>query len=56
MKIAELITLAENKLMALNQSIATATAKGDADALAALETEATETQATLDDLRGVVVQ
>lgn len=56
MKIAELITLAENKLMALNQSIATATAKGAAAALAALETEAAETQTTLDGLRCVVVQ
>lgn len=53
MKIEELITLAENKLMALNQSIATATAKGDTAALAALETEAAETQATLDDLRTI---
>ncbi len=51
MKIIELITLAENKLMALNQAIATATAKGDAEALARLDAEVAETQDTLDALR-----
>lgn len=51
MKIAELITLTENKLMALNQAIATATAKGDAEALTMLDTEVAETQATLEQLK-----
>lgn len=53
MKIAELITLAENNLMALNQAIATATSKGDAEALTKLNADVAETQATLDSLRGV---
>lgn len=47
MKIAELIILAENKLASLNQSVATATTKGDAAALPALEAEIIETQDTL---------
>ena len=51
MKIAELITLAENKLATLNQAIATATSKGDAEALTRLGAEVAETQDTLDDLR-----
>lgn len=51
MKIIELITLAENKLMALNQAIATATSMGDAEALPRLDAEVAETQATLGALR-----
>lgn len=54
MKITELITLAENKLMALNQAIATATSKGDAEALTRLDAEVAETQATLDSLRAAL--
>lgn len=51
MKISELISLAENKLATLNQAIATAQAKGDADAIARLDAEVVETQETLDELR-----
>lgn len=51
MKIAELITLAENKLAALNQAVSTATAVGDVERLAALTLEVEETQAALDELR-----
>lgn len=51
MKIEELITVAENKLATLNNDMATAVAKGDADAIMRLENEVAETQATLDTLR-----
>lgn len=51
MKIAELIPLAENKLMTLNQAVSTATSVGDVERLAALTLEVEETQATLDELR-----
>lgn len=52
MKIAELITLAENKLADLNRAVATATAKGDAGALAELSSEVSDTEATLMALKG----
>ena len=52
MKIAELITLAENKLADLNREVATATAKGDAGALAELSSEVSDTEATLMALKG----
>ncbi len=51
MKIEELITVAENKLAALNNAMATAVSKGDAEAIVRLENEVAETQATLDVLR-----
>lgn len=54
MKIEDLITLAENRLMALNNAVATATAVGDIETLARLESEVTDTQQTLDKLRGGV--
>lgn len=53
MKIAELITLAESKLAALNTAIATATAIGDVEELKRLVASSDETQATLDKLRQV---
>lgn len=52
MKIAELITLAENKLAALNQAVSTATAVGDVERLTPLLLEIIDTQTTLDELRG----
>ena len=54
MKIIELITLAENKLAALNQAMATAHRTGNVGAIPEIENEIAETQATLDELRNLV--
>jgi hypothetical protein len=51
MKISDLITLAENKLAVLNQAVADAILRGEADALPALEAKVIETQNTLNFLR-----
>lgn len=53
MKMTDLITLAENKLMALNVEMATAVQHGDVDDITRIETQIAETQATLDTLRDV---
>lgn len=53
MKITDLITLAENKLMALNGQMSTAIQSGDAEAITSIEALVTETQSTLDSLRGL---
>lgn len=50
MTIVELITLASNRLAALNGAHATAVALGDVERMAALEAEIAETQSTLDAL------
>lgn len=54
MKIADLITLAENKLAALNNEMSTAIAHGFVDDVVRIEALVTETQATLDSLRSLV--
>ena len=54
MKIIELITLAENKLAALNQAMATAHRTDNVGAIPEIEIERAETQATLDELRNLV--
>lgn len=51
MKISELITLAENKLTALNVEMATAVQHGDVEDITRIESQIAETQATLDTLR-----
>lgn len=53
MKIAELITLAENKLSALNNEMSYAIQVGEVDEIARIEAQVTETQQTLDQLRSV---
>lgn len=53
MKIAELITLAENKLMALNAEMTNAIQRGDVDGITKIETQVAETQITLDSLRSL---
>ena len=54
MKISELITLAENRLMVLNNAVFTAQTQGNAAELDRLNGEVVETQATLDSLRPLV--
>jgi len=54
MKIIELITLAENKLMSFNQSMTTAVKEGNTEAIMFLEQKIEETQETLDRLRNIV--
>ena len=53
MKIQDLITLAENKLMVLNNDMSNAVQRGDVEEITLLESLITETQATLDTLRAV---
>lgn len=53
MKIAELITLAENKLSALNNEMSYATQVGEVEEITRIEAQVTETQATLDQLRRI---
>lgn len=53
MTIAELLTLASNRLATLNQAHATAVALGNVERMAALEAEIVETQSTLDALRSL---
>jgi len=53
MKMTELITLAENKLMALNRDMSNATQQGDAAEITRLDGAIQETQRTLDALRGI---
>lgn len=53
MKITELITLAENKLAALNNQMSYAVEVGEIDEIARIEGQVTETQTTLDQLRSV---
>lgn len=53
MKIAELITLAENKLMALNDEMTNAIQRGDVDGITKIETQVAETQITLDYLKAI---
>ena len=51
MTIPQLITLASNRLAALNSARATAVALGDVERIAALDADIAETQATLDALQ-----
>lgn len=53
MKIAELITLAENKLAALNNEMSYAIQVGEVEEITRIEAQVSETQATLDQLRSV---
>ncbi len=53
MKIQELITLAENKLIALNTEMSNAIQHGDVEAITRIETQVAETQNTLDTLRAM---
>lgn len=53
MSISDLIRLAQNRLATLNSARATADRDGDADRVAALDTEISETEATLAALRGI---
>jgi hypothetical protein len=53
MSISDLIRLAQNRLATLNSARATADRDGDADRVAALDTEIAETEATLAALRGI---
>jgi hypothetical protein len=53
MKIVELVTLAENKLMVLNGAMANAVQHGDTAEISRLEAVILETQETLDTLRGI---
>jgi hypothetical protein len=53
MTIAQLITLAANRLAALNNARTTAVALGQVDRLDALDADIAETQATLDALRAI---
>jgi hypothetical protein len=53
MTINDVMTLASNRLAALNQAHATAVALGDVQRMAALEAEIVETQSTLDALRSL---
>ncbi len=54
MKVAELVTLMANKLAHLNTAKSTAIASGDLDAILRLDSEISETQATLDALQTLV--
>ncbi len=51
MKIDDLIILAENRLMALNNATASAVTIGDVEAITKLESEVFDTQQTLNKLR-----
>jgi hypothetical protein len=51
MKVAELVTLMANKLSYLNTAKSTAIASGDLDAVLRLDSEISETQATLEALQ-----
>lgn len=51
MKIPDLITIAENRLMNLNQSMATTISQGDLETISLIEEQVLETQAMLDSLR-----
>ena len=53
MTVAQLITLAANRLMALNAARATAVALGNIALLAGLDADIAETQITLDALRAI---
>ncbi len=53
MTIAQLITLASNRLAMLNAARATAVALGHIDRLDPLDADIAETQATLDALRAI---
>ena len=53
MKIPDLITLAENKLMVLNRDMATAVQLGEVEEIPAIEAKVVETQVTLDALRSI---
>ena len=53
MTIAQLITLAANRLMALNAARATAVALGNISLLDGLDADIAETQATLNQLRSL---
>lgn len=53
MKIAELITLAENKLAALNNEMAVAVRLGEVEEITRIDGKITETQSTLDALRSI---
>ncbi len=55
MTIAQLITLAANRLSALNAARATAVALGNIALLGGLDADIAETQATLDALRAIPV-
>ena len=51
MKMQELVTLMANKLAYLNTAKSTATALGDVEAVLRLDSEISETQATIDALQ-----
>ena len=53
MTIADLITLAANRLATLNNARATALALGDDARVAVIDAEIAETEATLAQLRGI---
>jgi|688.fasta_scaffold417003_2 hypothetical protein len=53
MSISDLIRLAQNRLATLNSARATADRNGEPDRVAALDAEITETEATLETLRGL---
>jgi len=54
MKVAELVTLMANKLAYLNTAKSTAITSGDLDAILRLDSEISETQATLEALQTLV--
>lgn len=54
MTIADLIKLAENRLSTLNGMVVSAFQRGDTEQLAKIDEEITQTQATLDALRGLI--
>lgn len=53
MKIADLIVLSENKLMALNNEMAGAVQRGDVDEIKRIDALIAETQQTIDTLKAV---
>lgn len=54
MTISDLIRLAQNRLMTLNAQSTVANQRGDTEQLAKIDEEVTQTQATLDALRGLI--
>lgn len=53
MKLQELVTLLSNKVASLNVARSTAIGLGDVESVLRLDSEITETQATLDTLQSV---
>ena len=53
MTIADLIRLAQNRLMTLNTRVTVAIRDGDADAVARLDAEIAQTQETLNQLQSI---